>query len=45
MTDNLTLSRLTAVQDKLTVYGDRSGLNKLASVPESTKDQGEVYKK
>ena len=36
---------LTAELDKLTVYGDRSGLNKLASVPESTKDQGEVYKK
>ena len=36
---------LTAELDKLTVYGDRSGLNKLASVPKSTKDQGEVYKK
>ena len=36
---------LTAELDKLTVYGDRTGLNKLASVPESTKDQGEVYKK
>ena len=36
---------LTAELDKLTVYGDRNGLNKLASVPESTKDQGEVYKK
>ena len=38
-------SALTAELDKLTVYGDRSGLSKLASVPESTKDQGEVYKK
>ena len=36
---------LTAELDKLTVYGDRTGLNKLASVPESTRDQGEVYKK
>ncbi len=36
---------LTAELDKLTVYGDRSGLNKLASVPESTRDQGDVYKK
>ena len=36
---------LTAELDKLTIYGDRSGLNKLASVPDSTKDQGEVYRK
>lgn len=36
---------ITAELDKLTVYGDRSGLNNLASVPESTKDQGEVYRK
>lgn len=36
---------ITAELDKLTVYGDRTGLTNLASVPESTKDQGEVYKK
>ena len=36
---------LTTELDKLTIYGDRTGLNKLASVPESTRDQGDVYKK
>ncbi|MBR5697718.1 MAG: aldo/keto reductase [Prevotella sp.] len=36
---------ITAELDKLTVYGDRTGLTNLASVPESTIDQGDVNKK
>lgn len=36
---------ITAELDKLTVYGDRTGLTNLASVPDSTIDQGDVYKK
>ena len=33
---------LTDELDKLTVYGDRSGLTRLASVPQSARDQSEV---
>ena len=36
---------ITAELDRLTVYGDRTGLTNLASVPESTIDQGEVNKR
>ena len=36
---------ITAELDRLTVYGDRTGLTSLASVPDSTIDQGDVYKK
>ena len=36
---------ITAELDRLTVYGDRTGLTNLASVPDSTIDQGDVYKK
>lgn len=37
---------LTAELDKLTVYGDRSGLTKLASVPDSTKkDESNIHAK
>ena len=33
---------ITAELDRLTVYGDRTGLTNLASVPDSTIDQKEV---
>lgn len=35
---------ITSELNKLTVYGDRTGLTNLASVPESTVDQGAVYR-
>lgn len=35
---------ITAELDKLTVYGDRTGLTNLASVPDSTIDQGDINK-
>ena len=34
---------ITAELDRLTVYGDRTGLTYLSSVPDSSIDQGDVY--
>lgn len=36
--------KITSELDRLSVHGDRTGLNKLASVPKSTVDQGEAYR-
>lgn len=36
---------ITAELDRLTVYGDRTGLTNLASVSDSTIDQGDVDKR